>query len=300
MNDPFLQHYRTLGIEPGCTPDQLKYAYRRLVKAWHPDHYPHHKAGERALTEQRMREINRAFRSLSDFHRHHGYLPVTDDAGPQILETPTPHIWQHDKHFEAGSANEREWGQPAPKFTGIRASRFILLGMVLGLLYGAWVVYQKNAAFDKATTDEASEPAPGTSIAAPPTVAKPTASRNDPYFTFGSALGKVYAAQGVPTKTEEGVWFYGKSKVFFVDGAVSGWEEDPENPLKTEPLTETPPSTLKTFGIGSTTTEVKAIQGNPLSENNSRWDYGLSQVFFQDGKVTGWYESPLTPLKTHK
>lgn len=300
MGDPFLQYYQTLGIKPGCSPDQLKDAYRKLVKKWHPDRYTNqHDADTRAAAERRMREINRAFRSLSDYHRRNGHLPSAGDAKFKSEEPVARPFRQSSGHFEAESENDRR--QPAPKSARIRPLYFILFGAALGLVWAAWNAYQRqDGARDGEAPTEASESAAGTSNSAAPTVAMPATPQNDAYFTVGSALGKVYAVQGVPTLTRNDVWYYGKSRVFFADGVVTRWEEDPDNPLKTKPFTETSPSTFRTFGIGSSKAEVKAIQGNPLSENDTRWDYGLSQVFFQDGKVTGWHEYPLNPLKTNK
>ncbi|HEY2887975.1 MAG TPA: DnaJ domain-containing protein, partial [Candidatus Limnocylindrales bacterium] len=54
-NDP----YRALGLEPGATPAEIKRAYRRLAKAYHPD-----SAGERALP--RFLAIQAAYERLSD------------------------------------------------------------------------------------------------------------------------------------------------------------------------------------------------------------------------------------------
>lgn len=300
MSNPFLQHYRTLGIKPGCSPDQMKNAYRRLVKKWHPDHYANqHQAGTRAAAERRMREINRAFRSLSDYHRRNGRLPVTEDAELKREESVAPPFRQSGGYFE--SESEMAWGQPAPKSARLRPMYFILFGAALGLLWAAWSAHQRwDVTFDGQAHTAVSEPAAGTSDSAAPATAMPATPQNDSYFTFGSELGKVYAVQGVPTRTKDDVWYYGKSKVFFADGVVTRWEEDPDNPLKTKPLADTAPSFYGTFGIGSSKAEVKSIQGDPLSENDTRWDYGLSQVFFQDGKVTGWHEYPLNPLKTHK
>jgi len=298
MKDPFLQHYQTLGINPGCTLAQLKNAYRRLVKTWHPDHYPHqHEAAARATAERQMRDINRSFRLLSEYHRRHGHLPAVEDTASRREEPFVPPFRQTSGHFDDDSRNDR--AQPTPKTARVRPLYFILLGATLGALWTAWSAHQRDATPEEAPT-EASEPAAGSDTVSPPPIAMPAVPRNDSYFTVGSSLGKVYAVQGVPTLTKDGVWYYGKSKIFFKDGAVSRWEEDPDNPLKTKSLTEASLSMLKTFGVGSTKAEVKAVQGEPLSENNMRWDYGLSQVYFQDGKVTGWYESPLTPLKIHK
>lgn len=300
MNDPFLHHYRTLGIEPGCSLNQLKTAYRRLVKAWHPDHYAHqNEAGARATAERRMREINRAFRSLSDYHRRNGHLPAVEDTTYWAEEPVTPPFRQPDADSETG--RDSGWTEPAPKSPRVlRPLHFVLLGVSLGIIWAAWSLFRQNATPDDTAMPEATQPAAGTSDAAPPPPATPAVPQNDSYFTVGSALGKVLAIQGVPTQTRDNVWYYGKSKVFFVDGVVSRWEEDIDNPLKTEPPARDASSGLKTFGIGSSKDEVKAIQGNPLSETSTRLDYGLSQVYFQEGKVTGWYESPLTPLKIHR
>ncbi|MHB8534183.1 MAG: DnaJ domain-containing protein [Sulfuricaulis sp.] len=299
MNDPFLQHYRTLGIEPGCTPDQLKNAYRRLVKAWHPDHYSHqHEAGSRANAERRMREINRAFRTLSDYRKRHGCLPAAEPAAGRVEEPFEPPFQSSNGNSQVD--NEINWGKPAPSGTHRRPLYFILLGVALGVIWAAWSAHQRGEPTGEMTSSpEASEPTADASNTAPMNTAMPVAPQKNSYFTVGSPLGKVYAVQGVPTRTQDGVWYYGKSMVFFEDGVVSRWEEDQDNPLKTKPVTETALSTLKTFGIGSTKAEVKAIQGNPFNENSTRWDYGLSQVFFRDGKVIRWYESPLAPLKTH-
>ena len=50
--------YRTLGLEPGATPTEIKRAYRRLAKAYHPD-----SAGERALP--RFLAIQAAYERLT-------------------------------------------------------------------------------------------------------------------------------------------------------------------------------------------------------------------------------------------
>lgn len=42
------------------------------------------------------------------------------------------------------------------------------------------------------------------------------------------------------------------------------------------------------FTIGSTKSEVMAVQGQPSSINETYWTYGLSTIDFQNGKVTGY------------
>jgi hypothetical protein len=56
--------YATLGLEAGASLDEVKRAYRRLVKIWHPDRWQHDPERARAA-EARLKEINAAFGALS-------------------------------------------------------------------------------------------------------------------------------------------------------------------------------------------------------------------------------------------
>lgn len=51
------------------------------------------------------------------------------------------------------------------------------------------------------------------------------------------------------------------------------------------------------FGLGSSTTTVKAVMGTPTSVSKmldySTWYYGSSTVDFEDGKVTGWRQGSM-------
>ena len=55
---PASDPYRTLGLDPGATSAEIKRAYRRLAKAYHPD-----SAGERALP--RFLAIQAAYERLT-------------------------------------------------------------------------------------------------------------------------------------------------------------------------------------------------------------------------------------------
>ena len=53
-------YYITLGLQPGASPAEIKSAFRRLVKLYHPDH-------DQSLDgEMRYREIREAYRKLID------------------------------------------------------------------------------------------------------------------------------------------------------------------------------------------------------------------------------------------
>ncbi len=55
MNDP----YSVLGVSPEATDEQIKEAYRELVKKYHPDQYNNNPLEE--LAEEKMQEINQAY-----------------------------------------------------------------------------------------------------------------------------------------------------------------------------------------------------------------------------------------------
>lgn len=57
------------------------------------------------------------------------------------------------------------------------------------------------------------------------------------------------------------------------------------------------PAAAQTFELGSPAQRVRALHGAPVSGWEQHWDYGPSWVEFRCGVVTGWYSSPLRPLK---
>ena len=54
--------YEVLGLKPGATEEEIKAAYRELVKKYHPDRYQDNPLND--LAEEKMREINEAYETL--------------------------------------------------------------------------------------------------------------------------------------------------------------------------------------------------------------------------------------------
>ena len=67
------EYYRSLGVQPGATAEELKKAYRGLAKKYHPDLHPGDKEAE-----ARFKEINEAYETLSDPQKRKEY----DDKQP--------------------------------------------------------------------------------------------------------------------------------------------------------------------------------------------------------------------------
>ena len=58
--------YARLDVTPDIGPDDLRRAYHRLVKLWHPDRYAGAPPELRERAERRMRQLNEAYDTLSD------------------------------------------------------------------------------------------------------------------------------------------------------------------------------------------------------------------------------------------
>src|SRR5687768_17782916 len=84
--------YRTLGLPPGASVEDVKRAYRRLAKANHPD-----TAGPAAIP--RFLAIQQAYESLIDGPGN-GSVPPGADA-------PTRAAWQADA--ERARASQESW-----------------------------------------------------------------------------------------------------------------------------------------------------------------------------------------------
>ena len=72
MNDPFA----VLGVSSSATEDEIKSAYRKLAKKYHPDLNPGDKAAE-----QKMREVNEAYTQALQIKKGGGSSPFGSSYG---------------------------------------------------------------------------------------------------------------------------------------------------------------------------------------------------------------------------
>ena len=62
MADPYKDPYQILGVSRDASDEEIKKAYRELVKKYHPDNYANTPMAD--LAEEKMKEINQAYNQI--------------------------------------------------------------------------------------------------------------------------------------------------------------------------------------------------------------------------------------------
>jgi hypothetical protein len=115
-----------------------------------------------------------------------------------------------------------------------------------------------------------------------------------PYVTSGLTPTEVLSILGNPTSSSGEKMFYKGSEIDFRNGQVAGWKIDQKTSairVKLWPNAAPVPG-VTAFAVGSSKSDVIAVQGTPTLFSDSQFGYGKSMVFFQNDKVVGWKEDP--------
>ena len=306
MTKRYAQHYHILGIGPEATWEELRQAYKSLINIWHPDRFQQ-EGRRRRLAEEKTKEITQSYKLLAEYYKKYGALPpvVEHTETPPTAEDTVPPNAAHavtepeiqDREPPVATVTPGESQKPKRfKFSSI-----ITAATVAGVVY----FVMENVMWEDFTNLQQGNK-PNENLPAQVAEARKDEdmddkkTKPDKFFTVGTSLGEVYAIQGVPTKTENDVWYYGQSKVYFSKGKVVRWEENPDNPLRTNSNPEDNEMRSQFFGKGSSKNQVLSVQGSPDQDSGNIWDYGTSRVYFENGHVKGWDESPFNPLKVRR
>ncbi|RMH04765.1 MAG: J domain-containing protein [Nitrospirae bacterium] len=120
---PATDYYEILGVPRTASQEEIKRAYRRLARQYHPDLHPNSKKAE---MEQRFKALNEAYEVLKDPETRKKY----DQYGPNWKEAEA-----YERARAQAGAGGRDW---TTTFTEGRAAQFEDLFEELFGARGAW------------------------------------------------------------------------------------------------------------------------------------------------------------------
>ncbi|MFZ5447988.1 MAG: J domain-containing protein [Thermodesulfobacteriota bacterium] len=100
---PLEEARKVLNLDLKATRKEIKAAYRRAARLWHPDRAA---PGEEALYRSRMQQINAAYQRIVQFIETYRY-DLVEEASPEDLQK-----WWADRFYTG------VWGPPPPKDQG--------------------------------------------------------------------------------------------------------------------------------------------------------------------------------------
>lgn len=196
----FFALYEELGLNAGCSLEDLKHAYRRLASQLHPDRVG---AG---TDVQRLQRLNVLYDNALEFHQIHGRLP---GARPLPLRPRAPMDLDAVGPVSIESTRRRRWPLAAACLLAL-----VLYWLGLGMRHG-----------DTPTLDPAG---PGDRVA--PGLFQPQA----PNLALGMEATLARSVLGKADEESATRWDYGPSWVEFQCGRVVGWYSSPLRPLRVE------------------------------------------------------------------
>jgi hypothetical protein len=301
MTEHYAKNYRTLGIQPGVSWKQLRQTYKKLVNTWHPDRFQQ-LSHQKKLAEEKTKEITQSYKELAEYYKEFGALPLVGMAA----EITSAEKNSSQRVYNASPGRENLSTEPAVNIDVLAQAqkrhpspltRILVAVALTSIAYFVWNFMPWEIEANRPTSEKPTAQATNKKQNEGPTL---RVSDNEKYFSFGMSPGEVYAIQGIPTRTEHDVWYYGSSRVYFAKGKVQRWEESPDNPLRVNINPGTEKIGAKFFSKGSSKKEVLAVQGVPGRDTGDVWDYGASRIYFDNDRVKGWDESPLDPLKLQR
>jgi hypothetical protein len=258
------------GLTRDATQTEIKDAYRVLAKVWHPDRFQSDE-NLRLKAEEKLKEINSAYHLLT----------TTPEEEPRRRSSgPAP---QPEQPQPTAAENSKQWSPPRPitnhfayAFRQKRlAARIRVAITALVLIVGAaWLIQRYGRALAYEFNIPIGTGASSTQHMAPP------APENSPKRVVGNATassgsaGTNSSAKTAHTRTTAAASEGPSLLVYPAD--------DPRVPY---------------FTVGSTRSDVVKVQGTPTKIAGNIFNYGLSQVYFEGGRVQSWHIDPSSPLK---
>jgi hypothetical protein len=321
-----------LDLDAGASEQQIRDAYRVLVKVWHPDRFEGD-AKLKQAAEDKLKALNSAYILLTTKAAAARPQPRAQRR-PATARRPKARL-QRRFHFPVGSllklgvlacgvlvagillvamdsflASDPTTGRI---YTGIRAGVEANFRQTVSGLWsqaGQHLHALTPAKSGSAPLAAEADPMEAAAQSAPPPPqgsqslhrrepgdAHPAPARLQPYITAGLTRDEVTAVLGTPTSSTENKLLYGGSELDFTAGKLIGWKIDPASmPIRVKLWPDAPVDpNLTSFTVGSTKNEVLVVEGTPTLFSGDTFGYGGSLVYFKNNRVVSWKIDPASP-----
>lgn len=247
------KHYKLIGVSEGCSWKELRKSYKLQIQKFHPDRYE----ADSILkfdAEEHIKSLNLAYRYFQAYYKEHGSLPVK--RRPAIVGATSPPDSRPFK-FKPEDTQDIFYSPPSVKKKKFRLVYTVALITSTFILFALYITPSSTERKLVPSKKQAAHVLNATQTDANTTLnhksdrtytkssvaslqhknrhsfSKPSISVSDSLFSYGSSMGKVIDAQGIPDRSVNDTWYYGKSVVYFKDGVVSSWEIHIDSPLNT-------------------------------------------------------------------
>ncbi|MEM1244247.1 MAG: DnaJ C-terminal domain-containing protein [Pseudomonadota bacterium] len=95
----YKDYYKTLGLERGASPAEIKQAYRKLARKYHPD------VSKEANAEAKFKEVGEAYEVLKDAEKRQAY-DALGSSWQQGQDFRPPPDWQHTQYSSQGNFSD--------------------------------------------------------------------------------------------------------------------------------------------------------------------------------------------------
>jgi hypothetical protein len=275
--DDIAKSFDILGLAYGASEEQIKQAYRDLVKVWHPDRFP----GDIRLqqrAEERLKEINRAYELLMN-------IGATSSAGPKH-STPT----SRPSPPEPPKPPERPQPVQKPHQVNKEINLSRSTPFLVWLTVGAVVIAALGIINNQHNTEKQPMETSRTNVArnaTPIQPKEPESKVTDRLKSKSNDVSEIRIQKSTEERQSNQVIPENKQTVSnSTDNGENAIQKTQVDGSSTSAKTTQPSITLGYFTVGSTKDEVLAVQGSPDSFTNTVWKYGPSEIYFGQDRVT--------------
>ncbi len=102
-------YYSILGVKKGASLKEIKKAYKKMVKKWHPDFHPNNPEGL-----EKIKDINEAYEILADSKKRQSYHQRVRQQEMDYYRMPNSTQDDHPFFAYFMSFRDRSWMQGTP------------------------------------------------------------------------------------------------------------------------------------------------------------------------------------------